>query len=238
MSSFTHLVLAGNIGAGKTTVTGLLAERFGWRTYYERVEDNPFLADFYEDMERWAFALQTFFLAHRVEDHRLIAQRGESALQDRSLAEDAQIFARNLHEMGMMSDREWATYERLYLQTRALLRPPNLIVYLRRGVAGLKENIRQRGRDYEARMPDEYLERLNGFYEEWIAGESAPTLIVEADRLDLYERPDDLDRLVAQIGAALPQGDLFGQYEPPPADPRFLLRGALQSELGRAASID
>jgi len=236
--SFVHLVLAGNIGAGKTTVTGLLAERLGWRTYYERVEDNPFLEDFYGDMGRWAFALQSFFLAHRVEDHRLIIDRGESALQDRSLAEDAQIFARNLHEMGMMSDREWGTYERLYLQARALLRPPDLIVYLRRGVDGLRENIRRRGRDYEAEIPEDYLRRLNGYYEEWIASESGPLLEVEADRLDFCEHPGDLEALLARVREALPQGDLFERAEPLPADARFILRKGAESALGRGASLD
>lgn len=225
MAEFFHMVLAGNIGAGKTTVSRLLSERLGWRSYFERVDDNPFLADFYEDMERWAFALQLYFLTHRLEDHRLIQERGESAIQDRSIHEDALIFARNLHAMGRMADGEWATYLKLYEQVLALLRPPDLVVYLRRSLDGLRGNIRERGRDFEASIPAEYLERLNRYYEEWV--DSRPSdrvLIVDADRLDFVGRPQDLDTLLARIRAACPQRDLFGDA-PAPAedDPRFHL---------------
>ncbi len=223
MAEFLHMVLAGNIGAGKTTVSRLLSERLGWRSYYERVDENPFLADFYRDMPRWAFALQLTFLVHRLEDHRLIAERGESAIQDRSLHEDALIFARNLHELGMLNAGEWDTYQRLYRQALALLRPPDLVVYLRRGLPGLLANIRQRGRDYEAAIDPGYLERLNGYYEAWIASRpSDRVLVVEADALDLARDASDLDCLIAQVRAACPQRELFGPA-PAPADPRFRL---------------
>ncbi|MBM4118494.1 deoxynucleoside kinase [bacterium] len=225
MSAFVHLVLAGNIGAGKTTVSQLLSERLGWRSYAERVDDNPFLADFYRDMPRWAFALQVTFLVNRLEDHRLIAERGESAIQDRSLHEDALIFARNLRELGLLSAGEWESYGRLYRQALALLRVPDLVVYLRRGLPGLLANIRQRGRDYEANIDPDYLSRLNGFYEEWIAARpGGRVLVVEADALDFMDGSRDLERLAEQVRAACPQGELFG---PPPApataDPRFRL---------------
>ena len=223
MAEFLHMVLAGNIGAGKTTVSRLLSERLGWRSYYERVDENPFLADFYRDMPRWAFALQLTFLVHRLEDHRLIAERGESAIQDRSLHEDALIFARNLHELGMLNAGEWDTYQRLYRQALALLRPPDLVVYLRRGLPGLLANIRQRGRDYEAAIDPRYLDRLNGYYEEWIASRpSDRVLVVEADALDIAGSASDLDCLIAQVRAACPQRELFGPASAP-GDPRFRL---------------
>lgn len=234
-TSFQHIVLAGNIGAGKTTLTRLLSRRYSWRSYYERVDDNPFLEDFYSDMARWAFSLQAFFLAHRVEDHRLIAERQESAVQDRSLQEDALIFARNLHEMGHMSDREWETYRRLYLQALALLRPPDLIVYLRRSLEGLQANIEQRGRDFELNIPADYLMRLNRFYEDWIASETVPTLIVEADRVNYLEKDSDREHLYAQFENALGQGDLFSEPAPRPEDPRFEFHSrGVQSLLGQA----
>ncbi len=225
MSEFFHMVLAGNIGAGKTTVSRLLSRRLGWRSYFERVDENPFLADFYADMPRWAFALQLYFLTHRLEDHRLIEQRGESAIQDRSIHEDALIFARNLHEMGHMSEGEWATYRKLYEQVLALLRPPDRVVYLRRSLEGLRGNISRRGRDYESAIPDEYLVRLNRYYEEWIASRSGErVLVVAADELDFVESSEDLDTLLLRIRAAFPQQELFGDEAPElSADPRFVL---------------
>jgi len=223
VAEFLHMVLAGNIGAGKTTVSRLLSERLGWRSYYERVDENPFLADFYRDMQRWAFALQLTFLVHRLEDHRLIAERRESAIQDRSLHEDALIFARNLQELGMLNAGEWDTYQRLYRQALALLRPPDLVVYLRRGLPGLTANIHQRGRDYEASIDPRYLARLNGYYEAWIASRpSDRVLVVEADALDVMDSAQDLDCLTEQVLAACPQGELFGPAPAPP-DPRFRL---------------
>lgn len=225
MSDFFHMVLAGNIGAGKTTVSRLLSRQLGWRSYYERVDDNPFLADFYADMERWSFALQLYFLTHRLEDHRRIQERRESAIQDRSIHEDALIFARNLHEMGKMGEGEWATYFKLYEQVLALLRPPDLVVYLRRGLPGLMGNIRHRGRDYESSIPEDYLARLNRYYEEWIGDQPGErVLIVEADALDFIENSGDLETLLAQIRGACPQRDLFGEAgAPTEPDPRFIL---------------
>jgi len=228
VSDFFHMVLAGNIGAGKTTVSRLLSRRLGWRSYFERVDDNPFLADFYGDMERWAFSLQLYFLTHRLEDHRLIEERRESAIQDRSIHEDALIFARNLHEMDKMGAGEWATYLKLYEQVLALLRPPDLVVYLRRDLDGLLSNIRQRGRDYESSIPVDYLARLNRYYEEWIDSRpSERVLIVDADALDFLEGDADLEILVARIRAAFPQRELFSEapaeVEAIVPDSRFVL---------------
>jgi deoxyadenosine/deoxycytidine kinase len=223
LAEYFHLVVAGNIGAGKTTVTSLLGERLGWRCYHEQVAGNPFLEPFYADMERWSFALQLFFLTHRLEDQHRIETRGESAIQDRSIHEDALIFARNLHEMGKMGEGEWNTYMALYRQLLALIRPPDLIVYLRRGIPGLMQNIQLRGRDYEREIPEEYLSRLNRYYEEWIeAMPEGRVLLVEADRLDLRDHEEDLELLLAQIKAAFAQGELFGD-SPPPPDPRVRL---------------
>ena len=223
MPEYFHVVVAGNIGAGKTTVTSLLGERLGWRSYHEQVDENPFLEPFYADMERWAFALQLFFITHRLQDQRLIEGRNESAIQDRSIHEDALIFARNLSEMGKMSGGEWATYLKLYRQILELIRPPDLIVYLRRGIPGLLQNIRARGRDFEREIPEEYLTRLNRYYEEWIAAMPGErVLVVEADRLDLRDSQADLALLLSHIGAAFAQRELFGEHPPPP-DPRFRL---------------
>ncbi len=223
MAEYFHVVIAGNIGAGKTTVTRLLGERLGWRCYKEQVTGNPFLEPFYADMERWAFALQLFFITHRLEDQRLIETRRESVIQDRSIHEDAQIFARNLGELGTMSKGEWETYLKLYHQLLEWIRPPDLIVYLRRGIAGLLQNIRLRGREYEKEIPLEYLTRLNRYYEEWIEGMPGErVLLVEADQLDLRDKRADLDLLLAQIQAAFAQQDLFGETPPAP-DPRFRL---------------
>jgi deoxyadenosine/deoxycytidine kinase len=226
MSDFYHMVLAGNIGAGKTTLTRLLSRELGWRSYYERVSGNPFLEDFYADMTRWALALQLYFLTHRLEDHRQIEARAESAIQDRSIHEDALIFARNLYESNHLSDGEWSTYQRLYKQVLALLRPPDLVVYLRRGLASLQENINLRGRDFEASIPRDYLARLNDYYEDWIGSHPGERiLIVEADGLDFIARPEDLELLLWHIKSAFGQHELFGNSPSSrrSADPRFKL---------------
>ncbi len=163
-----HLVLAGNIGAGKSTLVSLLSELLGFQPYYEPVAENPYLSDFYADMERWAFQSQIFFLSHRIRTHRCLMDDPRSVVQDRSVYEDAEIFARNLHAQGRMADRDWETYHSLYRTLIGLLPAPDLVVYLRASVPTLKKRIALRGREMEAAIPDTYLEGLNRLYEDWI----------------------------------------------------------------------
>ena len=207
-----YLVLAGNIGAGKSTLVGMLAERLGFRPYYEPVAENPYLQDFYADMERWAFQSQAFFLTHRVRSHRALMDDPYSVVQDRSMYEDAEVFARNLFERGSMSARDWGTYSELYRTLTSLLPPPDLVVYLRASVQTLRKRIAKRGREFEASIPDEYLAGLNRLYEDWIEGfELAPVLIVPGDRLDFVAESKDLDSIVHTIEHRLrdKQGTLF-----------------------------
>jgi len=207
-----YLVLAGNIGAGKSTLVGLLADRLGFRPYFEPVAENPYLKDFYADMERWAFQSQAFFMSHRVKSHRALMDDPQSVVQDRSLYEDAEVFARNLHDRGSMTDRDWATYEGLYRSLIALLPPPDLVVYLRASVPTLKKRIALRGRGFEASIPDEYLAGLNRLYEEWLEGfDLAPVLVVPGDRLDFVAESRDLKAIVRTIEERLRdrQGALF-----------------------------
>lgn len=207
-----YLVLAGNIGAGKSTLVELLCQRLGWTPYFEPVAENPYLKDFYGDMERWAYHSQTFFLMHRARSHRELSLEAGSVVQDRSLYEDAQVFARNLHRQGHMSGRDYDVYRELYAVLSSLLPAPDLVVYLRASVPTLQRRIALRARSYEQTIPVAYLEGLNTLYEEWIQDfPLAPVLTIEADQTDVLDRPDDLDRVVRQIEEALKdgQGTLF-----------------------------
>ncbi|MDX9956854.1 MAG: deoxynucleoside kinase [Clostridia bacterium] len=207
-----YVVLAGNIGAGKSTLVGLLADKLGFRPYYEPVAENPYLEDFYSDMERWAFHSQVFFLTHRVKSHRALMDDHWSVVQDRSLYEDANVFARNLYERGSMSIRDWATYTELYHTMTSILPAPDLVVYLRASVPTLKKRIARRGRDFEAEIADEYLENLNQLYEEWIDSFTlAPVLVVPGDKLDFVEESRDLKAIIHTISERLQdrQGSLF-----------------------------
>jgi deoxyadenosine/deoxycytidine kinase len=207
-----YLVLAGNIGAGKSTLVGLLAESLGFRPYYEPVAENPYLKDFYADMERWAFHSQSYFLSHRVRSHRALMDDPWSVVQDRSLYEDAEVFARNLYERGSMSARDWDTYRELYRTLTTLLPPPDLVVYIRASVPTLKKRIALRGRGFEADIPDEYLEGLNRLYEDWISGFTlAPVLVIPGDRMDFVEESKDFKAILRSIERRLrdQQGLLF-----------------------------
>lgn len=207
-----YVVLAGNIGAGKTTLVQLMCQQLGWRPYFEPVTENPYLVDFYQDMASWAFHSQVFFLTHRVRSHRALMDDPFPVVQDRSLYEDAEVFARNLHRQGHLSERDWQTYQGLYRTFTTLLPAPDLVVYLQASVPTLRRRIQRRGREFEANISEEYLGQLNQLYEEWIAGFSlAPVLTVPADRLDFVQEKKDLRRIVAVVEERLrgDQGLLF-----------------------------
>lgn len=204
------IAVAGNIGAGKSSLTRLLADRFTWKPYYESVDDNPYLADFYGDMLRWSFHLQIYFLANRFKSHKQIVESGTSVIQDRSIYEDAEIFARNLYEMGRMTERDYTTYVSLFHVMMTYLKPPDLMIYLRASVDTLVRQIGKRGRDFEKGIERAYLERLNGHYEDWIRRYAiGPLLIVPTDDLDFVHQPQDLEYLAALVHRALPQIEMF-----------------------------
>lgn len=211
----SYVVLAGNIGAGKSTLVRMMCERMGWEPYYEPVAENPYLQDFYSDMRRWAFHSQVFFLTYRARAHRALMDVARPVVQDRSFYEDAEVFAQALHRQGAMSDRDWETYRGLYRTLTTLLTPPDLVVYLRASVPTLRARIALRGRDFESRITDDYLASLNSLYEEWIAGFAlAPVLIVPSDRLDFVRDSGDLDAIVETVAERLRgnQGELFAEH--------------------------
>ncbi|HYO48087.1 MAG TPA: deoxynucleoside kinase [Gemmatimonadota bacterium] len=196
----TFCAVAGNIGSGKSTLTGLLAERFAWRPYYEHVEGNPYLADFYADMRRWAFHLQVYFLSKRFQHHQEILASPVSVIQDRTIYEDAEIFARNLHENGHIDARDHENYRELFDTMIQFLNPPDLLIYLRTSVPVLVERIRSRGREYERAIPVEYLTQLDRHYEDWIARyDLSPVLVVETDACDLVAEEEELATVAERI---------------------------------------
>lgn len=210
MSTKRFIAIAGNIGSGKTTLTQLLASRNSWEPHYEVVADNPYLADFYADMRRWALQLQVFFLSQRFKAHQKILSSPASAIQDRSIYEDAHIFARTLFESQKMDRRDYDNYLDLYSTMTQFLVPPDLIIYIRRSVECLKRRIAERGREYEKNISDDYLIHLNNCYDEWIAGYNiGKKLIVNADTLDLRDNPKDLEYVCQQIESSLEQPDLI-----------------------------
>jgi len=195
-----YIVLAGNIGAGKSTLVNLLAKNLDFAPYFEPVAENPFLKDFYSDMKRWAFHSQVFFLTSRAKAHRELITDPRSVVQDRSLYEDAEVFARNLHVQGALKEEEWTTYRELYQTLASILPSPDLVIYIRASVKTLKMRIAKRARDFEANIPDSYLEGLNRLYEEWIQSFSlAPVLTIPGDRLDFVEDSDDLAAIAAVV---------------------------------------
>jgi deoxyadenosine/deoxycytidine kinase len=194
------LLVAGNIGVGKTSLTDRLAARLGWEAAYESVADNPYLADFYGDMRSWAFHLQVFFLGHRAEQHRRLALSPVSAICDRSIYEDAHIFARALYQMGNMTERDYLAYRRLYDMVVGQLPVPDLLLYLEGSVETLLVRIRGRSREIEAGIGADYLKLLNGFYADWMADfDLCPVLTIPADRLDFVRYPGHLDVIVDRI---------------------------------------
>ncbi len=204
MAQKKFVVIAGNIGVGKSTLVDLLSRRLGWQPFYEPVAENPYLADFYRDMRAWAFHSQVFFLAHRLRIHHQLLEYPTSVVQDRSVYEDAEIFARNLYLQGHMAERDWETYRRLYESMLTFLPAPDLVVYLRASVPTLLKRIAMRGRDYERSISPEYLSQLNRLYEEWLENFSlSPVLVVPADELDFVANPEDLQVIVGGLEQAL-----------------------------------
>ncbi len=191
-----HILVAGNIGAGKSTLVRALAQRFGWTPLFEPAAVNPYLKDFYKDMRRWSFHSQIFFLTHRLRIHQEAAHHPGIVIQDRSLYEDAEIFAETLYRQGHMSPRDYQTYRSLYEAVRALVRPPDLVVYLRASVSTLLARIAQRGREYERNISPAYLQELNTRYEAWIRDfHLCPVLIIPADEVDFVAHPQWLERI-------------------------------------------
>jgi deoxyadenosine/deoxycytidine kinase len=194
------VAVAGNIGVGKSTLVNKLCEKLKWEPYYEPVAENPYLEDFYSDMDAWAFHSQVFFLTHRLRSHRELLEFPASVVQDRSVYEDAEIFAKNLYLHGHINDRDYGTYRKLFDLFITLLPPPDLVVYLRASVETLQARIAMRGRDIESKITADYLRQLNKLYEEWIAEFSlSPVLIVPADEVDFVAYSGHLDLIVEKV---------------------------------------
>jgi deoxyadenosine/deoxycytidine kinase len=199
-----HIAVAGNIGAGKTTLTKLLAKNYGWSPHFEDVDDNPYLNDFYDDMQRWSFNLQVYFLNSRFNQILEIRKSGKTIIQDRTIYEDAYIFAPNLHSMGLMTTRDFDNYFSLFTLMATLVEAPDLLIYLRASVPKLVQQIQQRGRKYENTIRLDYLKRLNERYEAWIANyKGGKLLIVDVDNLDFTQRPEDLRTIINKIDAEI-----------------------------------
>lgn len=199
-----HIATAGNIGSGKTTLTGLLAKHYNWEPHFEDVDDNPYLHDFYDDMQRWSFNLQIYFLKNRFKNIINIRQTGSNVIQDRTIYEDACIFAPNLHAMGLMPTRDYETYVSMFELISSLIQPPDLIIYLRASVPTLVNQIQKRGRKYENAIRLDYLRRLNERYEAWISTyKFGKVLVVDVDSTNFSENPEDLRNVINKIDADL-----------------------------------
>ncbi len=199
-----HIAIAGNIGSGKTTLTTLLSKHYGWEAHYEEVDHNPYLDDFYSDMMRWSFNLQIFFLHSRFAQIHQIRKSGKAVIQDRTIYEDSTIFAPNLHDMGLMTSRDFDAYMRLFDLREEFISPPDLLIYLNASVPTLVEQIQKRGRPYENSIRLDYLQRLNERYQEWIKGyDKGKLLIIDVDNNRFPENPEDLGNIISRIDAEL-----------------------------------
>jgi deoxyadenosine/deoxycytidine kinase len=199
-----HIAIAGNIGSGKTTLTGLLAKQFGWTPHYEDVDTNPYLNSFYEDMQRWSFNLQIYFLNSRFRQVVEIRRSGSTVVQDRTIYEDAHIFAPNLHSMNLMSTRDFDNYASLFSLMSSFIQAPDLLIYLRASVPTLVNQIQKRGREYENAIRLDYLKGLNERYENWISGyDLGKLLIIEVDNMNIAENPEHLGSVIERINAEL-----------------------------------
>ena len=195
-----HIAITGNIGAGKTTLTGMLAKHYGWKTQYEHVEHNPYLEDFYKDMSQWSFALQIYFLGSRFRQVKEIRESGQDIIQDRTIYEDAYIFAENLKDMGLLSNRDYQNYSSVFNLMINFVSPPDLLIYLKSDVSTLIKKINKRGRDYESSISRDYLSKLNDKYEKWISNyNDGNLLILEMGKLDFVENPNDFQFIINEI---------------------------------------
>lgn len=202
------VAVAGNIGAGKSSLTRVLSDYFKWQAYFERVDDNPYLADFYNDMRRWSFNLQVYFLSSRFDNHQTIERAPHSVIQDRTIYEDAEIFARNLFEMGLMDERDFDNYQALFKMMTSYLKSPDLLIFLRASVPTLVGHIQTRGRAFESSIRIEYLDRLNRHYENWVGRyDLGPKLIVEVDDFDFVYKPEHRMEIISRI-----ESRLFGLF--------------------------
>ena len=200
MMTKRFVAIAGNVGVGKSTLTELISWRLGWLPFPEAVDENPYLSDFYADMRRWSFHSQIFFLSRRLRHHRRLLDHPTSVVQDRSVYEDAEVFACNLYQQGHMDERDYRSYRELYEVLSSFLPPPDLVVYLRSSVSTLLDRIQRRGRDYEREISPEYLAQLNALYEAWIDRfDLCPILTVPADNLDFVRHPAHLDLVISKI---------------------------------------
>ncbi|MUP37716.1 deoxynucleoside kinase [Labilibaculum euxinus] len=199
-----HIAVAGNIGAGKTTLAGLLAKHYGWEAHFEDVDENPYLNDFYDDMKRWSFALQIHFLNSRFNQVLALRKSGKDIIQDRTIYEDAYIFAPNLKSMSLMPRRDFDNYLSLFNIMSSLIQPPDLLIYLRASIPTLVSHIQERGRNYEETIRLDYLKRLNERYEAWISGyANGKLLIIDVDNINFLKNPKDLSEVINKIDAQL-----------------------------------
>lgn len=199
-----HIAIAGNIGAGKTTLTQLLAKHYDWQLQLEDMDENPYISDFYEDMQRWSFNLQVYFLNTRWERIKEIRDGKKTVIQDRTIYEDAYIFAPNLHSMGLMSSRDFENYNKLFDNIKQQIEAPDLMIYLRAGIPKLVDQIQMRGRDYEDAIRLDYLKRLNERYEAWISDyKQGPLLIFNVDDMNFQENPEDLSKIINQVESTI-----------------------------------
>ena len=199
-----HIAVTGNIGAGKTTLTTMLAKHYGWNAQFEDVDHNPYLDDFYQDMSKWSFALQVYFLGSRFRQVKEIRESGKNIIQDRTIYEDAYIFAENLNEMNLLSERDYQNYSSLFELMKGFVSAPDLLIYLRANMSTLTRQIAKRGRDYETGISIDYLMRLNNKYENWIGNyKEGKLLIIDVNDLDFVEREEDFGYILDRIDAEL-----------------------------------
>ena len=199
-----HIAVAGNIGSGKTTLTGMLAKHYKWQPHFEDVEHNPYLVDFYEDMPRWSFNLQIYFLNNRIKNLIDIRNGKDTVVQDRTIFEDAYIFAPNLFDMGLMTKRDFENYTSFFQNLKTLIKPPDLLIYLKASLPTLVDQIQKRGREYEENIRLDYLKRLNGFYTKWIDKYTdGPLLVIDVDNCNFADKDEDLADVVRKIDAQL-----------------------------------
>jgi deoxyadenosine/deoxycytidine kinase len=199
-----HIAVAGNIGAGKTTLTGLLAKNFGWESHFEEIDSNPYLNDFYHDMQRWSFNLQVYFLNTRFSQILEFRNSGKTVIQDRTIYEDSEIFAPNLHEMGLMSTRDFENYHSLFTLMNSLVKAPDMVIYLRASIPTLVQQIQKRGRNYENSIRLDYLKQLNQRYEAWaMRYKLGKLMVINVDDVNFAENKEDLSKVIDRINAQL-----------------------------------